>query len=221
MQKRCCRSRCKSSMGNVEQRAAGFRRLIFFKVRDAAAQAFKRTYIGQYAETLRPSNQSHVLSATWTPRQFEPRAFSIHDAPRSARCMRGAPLASLLVEHLLAVVDAREQRPKLARKRAPMAHSSTQASGPPASSPTRGCGPPMIRLIASFARISSIRQSIQNGQFLGRLAQYSSDLFVASHTDKGIERLLVHVVAAALAIDQTPTLQLIEPAGDCSTGHAH
>ena len=79
----------------------------------------------------------------------------------------------------------------------------------------------MIRWIASFARMQSIRQSVQNGQFLCRLAQKASDLSVASHTDKGIERFLVYVVATALAIDQTPTLQLIEPACDRGAGQAH
>ena len=43
----------------------------------------------------------------------------------------------------------------------------------------------------------SIRQSVQNGQFLCRLAQNASDLLVASHADKGIERLLMRVVATA------------------------
>src|SRR5262245_49895094 len=72
-----------------------------------------------------------------------------------------------------------------------------------------------------IARIRSIPQSVQNGQFLCRLAQDASDLFVASHTDKRIERLLANVVTTTLAIDQTPTLQPIEPADDCSTRHAH
>ena len=75
--------------------------------------------------------------------------------------------------------------------------------------------------IASFAPMQSIRQSVQNGQFLSRLAQNASDLSVASHTDKRIERFLVYVVATALAIDQTSTLQLIEPAYDRGAGHAH
>ena len=86
---------------------------------------------------------------------------------------------------------------------------------------TSGCKPPIIRWIASFARMQSIRQSVQDGQFLCRLAQKASDLSVASHTDKGIERFLVYVVATALAIDQTPTLQLIEPANDRGAGQAH
>ena len=41
-----------------------------------------------------------------------------------------------------------------------------------------------------ISRMRSIRQSVQNGQFLCRLAQDASDLFVASHTDKRIERFL-------------------------------
>ena len=52
-----------------------------------------------------------------------------------------------------------------------------------------------------------LSDSVQNGQFLSRLAQNASDLLVASHTDKAIEHFLVYVVATALAIDQTPTLQ--------------
>lgn len=60
----------------------GFRRLIFFEMRDAAAPAFKRTYIGQCAETLRLSDQSHVLRAVWAQRQLGPRAFSIHGETR-------------------------------------------------------------------------------------------------------------------------------------------
>jgi anti-sigma factor ChrR (cupin superfamily) len=104
----------------------------------------------------------------------------------------------LLVEHSLAVVEA-----------------------PTLQSVTSGCEPPIIRWIASFARMQSIRQSVQDGQFLCRLAQKASDLSVASHADKGIERFLVYVVATALAIDQTPTLRLIEPPNDGGAGQAH
>jgi hypothetical protein len=65
-----------------DQRTAGSRRFIFFEMRHAAAPAFKRTYIGQSAETLRPSNQSHVLSAAWAQRQLRPRASRMHDEAR-------------------------------------------------------------------------------------------------------------------------------------------
>ncbi len=100
-------------VGNVffviwDQRTAGFRRLIFFEMRDAAAPAFKRTYIGQCAETLRPSNQSHVLSATWTQRQLGPRAFSIYDEARFSAIHARLHCLPLLVEQSLAVVEARE-----------------------------------------------------------------------------------------------------------------
>src|ERR1700740_1323071 len=61
-----CTSSGKSSMGTVDRRTVGFQRLIFLEMRNDAAPAFKRTYIGQCAETLRPSDQSHVLSAAWT-----------------------------------------------------------------------------------------------------------------------------------------------------------
>ncbi len=116
MQKRCCRRssrrsaaqplcsvripsefmdvrRCTSSMGSVDQRTAWFRRLIFFEVRNAAAPAFKCTYIGQCAETLRPSNQSHVLSSGSLG-----RALCIHDATNSARFIRGSIGFLYLVE---------------------------------------------------------------------------------------------------------------------------
>src|SRR6516164_4421928 len=46
-----------------------------------------------------------------------------------------------------------------------------------------------------IAGMWSIQQSVQNGQFLCRRVQNTSDLLVASHADKRIERLLVHVVA--------------------------
>ena len=77
-------------------------------MRDAATPAFKRTYIGQCVETLRPSNQSHVLSATWTQRQPGPRASSIYDEARLSTIHARLHWLPLLVEHSLAVVEARE-----------------------------------------------------------------------------------------------------------------
>jgi hypothetical protein len=77
-------------------------------MRDAATPAFKRTYIGQCVETLRPSNQSHVLSATWTQRQPGPRASSIYDEARLSTIQARLHWLPLLVEHSLAVVEARE-----------------------------------------------------------------------------------------------------------------
>jgi hypothetical protein len=50
----------------------------------------------------------------------------------------------------------------------------------------------------------SIRQSVQNGQSLCRLIQNASDLLVAAHADNRVKRLLVHVGATAVAVDQTP-----------------
>ena len=88
----------------------------------------------------------------------------------------------------------------------------------------RGCAvgkPRCIRWIVAIAGMRSIRQSVQNGQFLCRLAQDASDLLAALHADERIERLLVHVVATTLAIDQTPALQPIEPAYDRGAGYAH
>ena len=66
------------------------------------------TYIGQCVETLRPSNQSHVLSATWTQRQPGPRASSIYDEARLSTIHARLHWLPLLVEHSLAVVEARE-----------------------------------------------------------------------------------------------------------------
>jgi hypothetical protein len=82
-------------MGSVffviwDQRTAEFRRLMFFEMKHAAAPAFKRTHIGQCAETLRPSNQSHVLSAAWAQRQLRPRAFSIPDEAQFSAIHRGS-----------------------------------------------------------------------------------------------------------------------------------
>ena len=47
-----------------------------------------------------------------------------------------------------------------------------------------GCGSPVIRWIASFARMRSIRQSVQNGQFLRGPAQKPARCLVASHAEK-------------------------------------
>ena len=79
-----------------------FRRLIFFEMRHAAAPAFKRAYIGQCAETLRPSNLAHVLSATWARRQLATRAFRIHDDARFNAIHALPHWLALLVEHSLA-----------------------------------------------------------------------------------------------------------------------
>ena len=80
----------------------------FLRNGHAAAPAFKRTYIGQCAETLRPSNQSHVPSAAWAQRQLGLRAFSIHDEARFSAIHARLHWLPLLVEHSLAVVEARE-----------------------------------------------------------------------------------------------------------------
>jgi len=59
--------------------------------------------------------------------------------------------------------------------------------------------------------LGSIQQSIQNGQFLSGFAQNVSNLLVAPHANKRIERLLVYVIVPTPSIDQTPTLQPVEP----------
>src|SRR5262249_35072905 len=69
--------------------------------------------------------------------------------------------------------------------------------------------------------VIDIRQSVQNGQFLSSLAHNAPHLLVASHADKRVERLLVQVIVTTPAVDQTPALQLGEPAYHRSTGHAH
>jgi hypothetical protein len=89
----------------------------FIEIRHAAAPAFKRTYIGQCAETLRPSNQSHVLSAAWAQRQLGPRAFSIHDETRLNAIHARLHWLHLPVRHSLAVVEARVHTPQTSAKR--------------------------------------------------------------------------------------------------------
>ena len=69
--------------------------------------------------------------------------------------------------------------------------------------------------------LRSIQQRVQNGQFLSGLAKNVSNLLVAPHANKRIERLLVYVIVPTLSIDQTPTLQPVEPSYDGSAGHAH
>jgi hypothetical protein len=106
----------KSSMGTVDQRTAGFQRLIFLEMRNDAAPAFKRTYIGQCAETLRPSDQSHVLSAAWTQRQLGPRAFGIYDEAVFSAIHAQLHWLPLLSRTSLAVVEARQHTIQTARK---------------------------------------------------------------------------------------------------------
>jgi hypothetical protein len=152
-----------------DQRTAGSRRFIFFEMRHAAAPAFKRTYIGQSAETLRPSNQSHVLSAAWAQRQLRPRASRMHDEAR------------------FSAIHA-----QLHWQRRPMARSTTTMSGHRSPAAYRHGWPVHGRTACCvsqifhcfIARMQSIRQSVQNGQFLCRLAQNASNLLVALHTDK-------------------------------------
>src|SRR5262249_25539745 len=67
-------------------------------------------------ETLRPSYQSHVLSTAWAQRQLKPRAFSIHDEARFSAIHARLHWLPLLLEHSLAVVEAREHTPKTCAK---------------------------------------------------------------------------------------------------------
>jgi hypothetical protein len=151
--------------------------LMFFEMRHAAAPAFKRTDIGQCAETLRPSNQSHVPSAAWAQRQLKLRAFSIHDEARFSAIHARLHWLSLLVEHSLAAVEAREHTIRTCAKTrtdgALIHYKRVGHRSPPPHYNERHerLRPPVIKWIASFVRMQSIRQSVQNGQFLCGLAQ--------------------------------------------------
>jgi hypothetical protein len=164
--------------------------LMFFEMRHAAAPAFKRTYIGQCAETLRPSNQSHVPSAAWAQRQLRLRAFSIHDEARFSAIHARLHWLSLLVEHSLAVVEAREHTIQTCAKTrtdgALIHYKRVGHRSPPPHYNERHerLRPPVIKWIGSFVRMQSIRQSVQNGQFLCGLAQKPARCLVASHADK-------------------------------------
>ena len=155
-------------------------------MRHAAAPAFKRTYIGQCAETLRPSNQSHVPSAAWAQRQLRLRAFSIHDEARFSAIHARLHWLPLLAEHSLAVVEAREhmiQTCAKTRTDGALIHYKRVGHRSPPPRVTSGCEPPVSEMDCSFARMQSIQQSVQNGQFLCRLTQNASHLFIASHAD--------------------------------------
>jgi hypothetical protein len=121
---------------HLGSRTAESGRLIFFEMRHAAAPAFKRTYIGQCAETLRPSNQSHVLSAAWAQRQLGPRAFSIHDETRLSAIHARLHRLHLPVGHSLAVVEARVHTPQTSAKKKTDGTLNHYNEWPPVSSPT-------------------------------------------------------------------------------------
>ena len=108
--------------------------VIFFEMRHAAAPAFKRTYIGQFTETLRPSNQSHVLGAAGA--QLGPRAFSIHDEARLSAIHARLHWLHLLVEHSLADVEAREHTTQTSAKKKTDGTLHHYNEWPPVSSPT-------------------------------------------------------------------------------------
>src|SRR4029077_11747536 len=108
---------------------------------------------------------------------------------------------AILLQHLWQLAMLAAQRRRYAQRRVskpvphpqnrePIAHSSTTNELATGLLPhitttvTRGCGPPMIRWIASFARMRSIRQSVQNGQFLCGSAQKPARCLVASRADK-------------------------------------
>jgi hypothetical protein len=107
--------------------------VMFFEMRHSAAPAFKRTYIGQ---TLRPLNQSHVLSAAWAQRQLGPRAFSIHDEARLSAIHARLHWLHLLVEHSLAVVEGREHTTQTSAKKKTDGTLNHYNEWPPVSSPT-------------------------------------------------------------------------------------
>ena len=76
------------------------------------------------------SFESNALSAAWAQRQLEPRASRIHDETDTARYIRGSIGFLCLVE-----MEALGTRPKVARKREPVATPPLQTSEPPVSSP--------------------------------------------------------------------------------------
>ena len=61
----------------------------------------------------------------------------------------------------------------------------------------RGINRPYMPSRQTWAKIlRPIPQSVQNGQFLSSLAPNAPHLLIAPHADKGIERLLVQIIAA-------------------------
>ena len=104
-------------------------------MRHAAAPAFKRTYIGQFTETLRPSNQSHILSAAGAQWQLGPRAFSVHDEARLSAIHARLHWLHLLVEHSLAVAEAREHTTQTSAKKKTDGTLNHYNEWPPVSSP--------------------------------------------------------------------------------------
>src|SRR3954453_20432512 len=70
-------------------------------------------------------------------------------------------------------------------------------------------------------RQRSIRQSVQNGQFIRSFAEDPPYLVVAAQPHQRIERCFVHEVVTAPSIDQAPTLQPLDPTHDDSARHAH
>jgi len=119
--------------------------VMFFEMRHAAAPAFKRTYIGQCAERLRPSNQSHVLSAAWAQRQLGPRAFSIHDETRLGAIHARLHWLHLPVGHSLAIQPGAKMRTDGA-----LTHYKRVATG---------LLPHVITMIRWIASIAGSRQS--------------------------------------------------------------
>jgi hypothetical protein len=107
----------------------GFCGPIFLEMRHAAAPAFKRTYVGQCA------NQSHVLSAAWAQRQLRLRAFSIYEEARFSAMHARLHWLHLLVEHSLAVVEAREHTTQTSAKKKTDGTLNHYNEWPPVSSP--------------------------------------------------------------------------------------
>jgi hypothetical protein len=80
---------------------------------------------------------------------------------------------------------------------------------------------PLLNIAITDPGGSPVPTPVQSGQFLRCVAQSASNLLVALHTNKRIERLLAYLIVMTLAINQTPTLQPVEPAYDGGAGYPH
>lgn len=69
--------------------------------------------------------------------------------------------------------------------------------------------------------LRSIRQSVQNGQFLSSLIKQRPNALIASHAQERIERPFVDVIAAVLSMNETPTSQAFQSVQDRRPGHTH
>ena len=96
-----------------------FSQLMFFEMRDVAAPAFKRTYIGQCAETLRPSISRMFRAQLGHSGSLGSGRSAFMTRLGSARYMRGS-IGFLCWSNIHSLLWKRvSTRSKLARKRGP------------------------------------------------------------------------------------------------------